>query len=170
MSDLEHIPEGYFEGLHDRIKNSIENLEENLEKDAPTLTRIGKDLGYVLPEKYFEELTFNPIKDEKNPRERTLWRWASIAAALIFPVMAILIFNDNKTEGIVYDQDLEEESLNELVDYYIQAEDFSTADLSFFDEETFEESTLFGELTNEELETYLDNIIDEFSIYELDEI
>jgi len=59
MSDLEHIPEGYFEGLHDRLKSSIEDLDDNIAQDAPTLSRLGKERGYSLPDDYKNQQSFS---------------------------------------------------------------------------------------------------------------
>jgi len=93
------------------------------------------------------------------------------AAAIALPLIAVFIFNDNSVNVLANDDLSTDEPLIELADYYIDnVGELSDEDLSFLEEEYAEESGLFDEISDEDVELYLDDIIDEFSDYELDDI
>jgi len=148
----ERIPEDYFDSLADKLLNKINVMEDDLAKVAPTLASLDKSEPYSVPNNYFELLTDN-ICGSVKPKERKLMRFFSyglVAASLLLVMYTFVLKNT-----IVAPQN----------DYNLMAEYYS-------EENKYEEaySILSDGLDNipeEELDLYMEVILDDFSDEEL---
>ena len=163
MSDK--VPDNYFDDLPGRIQGRIESLQDDLEKHAPVLSSIDKRTVYDLPEFYFAESRNKLLKQRQRSRVlkfdfRRIAVAASLALLIAFGVDSVFDMNTSGDQGFAE---------AEVLDYYLDNIDELDFDLiaEMELEDTDFELSFTEEISDEELDMYLSDIIDEFSAEEL---
>jgi len=162
------IPKNYFERLHKNIVQNINGIDDDISVNAPNLSRINKINIYSIPKNYFEQ-NLDKILNKKESKIRFLPKYISLVAASFLILIAVtwLMFNDLKVD------ELQTAELSEttFIDYLI--ENSEDIDNSFFislndGNEFINEDVDFEEVSNEELNIYLEEIVDEISFEDLE--
>lgn len=162
--DRKQIPDNYFERLAKNIEAGIHNLEDNVEQDAPLLHKYGRLETYKVPEGYFDSLFGKlNIKAHRTSSIRRLIPYsvaASIAMVFLLSWFWVNEFGNNNSTQL---------ALEDVYDYYIEnaglIDQELIVDLSFedVDEDIFD----FENLSEEDLELYTQEIINEMTDQEL---
>lgn len=165
------VPQKYFDNLSDKILNKIENLDDNTKEEAPTLFKVGKDLGYTVPKDYFETLEQKLKNNSSSAEVRKLipQRWWNIAASLLILIISgtiVLLQKDDKTYSA------EDLAFEEVLEYYIENSDFidENALLDLETETEIVDADYLNEISDDELELYIEMNIEDFSDEEIDEL
>lgn len=149
------IPEGYFEGLNDKILKRLSDEERSIPKKE----------GFSLPEDYFESLN-DKIKDRLEPRETKVVRlhpyrryWV-VAASIAAIFLLVVLIPWKGTEAPSFDA-----LANADIEAYLEAGDLdlSSYELAeYLSEESLTESDLLEENVEEEnILEYLDDTIED---------
>ena len=148
-------PEGYFEGLTDKIMDKLSEEERSIPEND----------GFGVPENYFESLN-DRIKDQLGPKETKVvqlhsYRRYWVAAASIAAIFLLAVLIPWKgAEATSFDA-----LANADIEAYLDEGnlDFSSYELAeFIPEESLEESIMLEESVEEEnIMDYLDDAIED---------
>lgn len=160
-----NIPDNYFDELNKKVLNKIADLGDDLKTNAPLLSKIEKNNFYKVPDNYFighERLTLNKLKSPN--RTRNLYRFSVAAVLLILLSASLWTFNIQK--------DIEtSDAIAELnyINYLLEEDHIIESDviISLALESDINSDLDFDELSDSELESYLNNIIDDIPLEEL---
>ena len=159
------VPDNYFNNLPDRIRERINDLKDELSENAPILSSIDKDTIYKVPEYYFSGLSSQLVSARSKTRNLRLSMYriaiaASLALLIAFGVDSVFKI-DNQTEQSFAEA--------EVLDYYM--DNIDELDYALIADMNIEELDLdiriAEDISDEELELYVSDILDEFSAEEL---
>lgn len=146
-----HVPDGYFNSLHDKLMDAVETEESMLNQSEHL-----KKHPFEVPENYFEELTEQIMAKTINseakviPLTRQNWfRWTAVAATLILAVSFYFLLPSSVINS--------EESLSAISDEtiieYLNAQQHGNDEL-FNDVDSID--LILDELIADELDVYAD--------------
>lgn len=155
------VPDKYFENLKSNILNRLDHLEDEIKVNAPTLSKVSKNEVYLIPDYYFQNLRLKIISQVSKTRVIRLGLTRSIAAACI----ALLLYFSS-TQIFQSQESTVAFAENEILDFYIEnADEIELNDLTDLSiKEQTGRTSLFEEFNEDELETYLTDIVDELAI------
>ena len=158
-----NLPHDFFKRFQSDLQKSVEDMDMiDLEVEAPVLNSLGKQTGFKVPEKYFENSTFYKI-GKSTSRVLPLWSYINkqIAAAIIMILSA---------GAFMYVNQINESNIDLLAatDIELSYEDINEDDLIleslFADELDFFEEELEEAQIDELIEEHLDEF--EFTVLE----
>lgn len=160
------VPNNYFNKLNKIVLKNIEELEDDIKTDAPLLSAIDKSNFYSVPKDYFslnEKRVIRLTKVKSRPI-RLLQRFSVAASFLILFAATLWTFN--------FSNDLESaDEIAELsyIDYLLENEETIESDIiiGLAEELDLNSELEFEDLSDSDLEIYLDAIIDDIPLEEL---
>lgn len=160
----DQIPQGYFDALADRIAERIDHLTDDLNQSAPLLEGLKYNNPYKIPEGYFTNLPKRVLSSNIRPKQRLRWVIISAAACIMLLIGLQLKHNivqvEDKTQILVEEIEF---------DYYLDITELDNDLLQNVVELEAEERD-FQNLESEEVEVYLDYIVEGLEDIDLIEI
>lgn len=166
MSNMK-LPKDYFKNLQNNIVKNINDLKDDLESNAPLLSRIGRKNIYSIPDNYFSNSESNLLKPHTTKIRLLSKNFLSIAASLLLMISITWVaFNNPNTEESLI-AEVEDEY---IFDYFLEnADELDNAILAELDNDEIIEGELdFEEISNDELTDYIETIVDDISIEDLE--
>lgn len=157
------LPDDYFRDLPGRIQSRIEAIDDNMAENAPLLASISKSGMYRVPEFYFTELAGRLSHQAQRTRNLKIYfRRVMVAASVL--LIAGYFYTQNQS----YPREQKMLAESEILDYYINHADELDAELlSIINEPQAGNSSLFENFEEEELEDYLNTVIDDLSLQDI---
>jgi hypothetical protein len=158
------IPKDYFIDFQSNLQKSVEDMDMiHLEEEAPLLGSIGKQTGFKVPEKYFENLSILQKAKGGTIKSLNIYRVSSIAASIILlALIGVFALNTNQADQKSQDLQLAEfEYISEEIEY-----DDSIFETIMADGDNYFEI----ELDETEIESLIENNISLFELSELEEL
>jgi len=167
----DNLPKKYFEALPKKIWARMISVDDDIINTAPNLSKFNKHNPYKVPEKYFNNLRTNlfKINNRKTPTRVLSFRWQYAAASFALVLASFIGFkslNKNATE------DFKELVYEDVVDYYLLDNEIDNSLLLELSEDNAlnDSSDEFSEISDEDLDLYIDIIIDDFTAEEINEV
>jgi len=167
MSD-KGLPHNYFKNFSNRIKQEINSLPDELKKESPLLYKMRHLNGYNTPVNYFTDLVSQTLQLHQTKGKTVLLRnWLpAIAAGLFLVLGSVFIFS---TQNNVFETNSEELVFEDAFEYYtVNLDEIDMALLSDLDEG--QDDIIISEIDDQEIEEYVDLILDDFTDLEIENI
>lgn len=168
MSD-KGLPKNYFKDFTWRINSKIDEMPDALEKNSPLLYSMRLLNGYKTPLNYFSNLKAKTLKLHVVEKGRVvpLNNWVmTIAAGFCIILASIFVFSNANNDDVLVG---EEFVFEDAYDYYDINPD--EIDLNFLSEIDVDENEIsVAEIEEEELESYVNLILDDFSDLEIENL
>lgn len=143
---MDKLPKGYFESLPQKLSERILDMADDL-GETPNLDRIGKEEPYLVPATYFDQLKARILRAcQAGKHKRRIYYLTSLAAVML------LIFSFLLTNWANASEDLADQE---------------TIELALLDSE---EEELLEYASDEDLELFIEEMVEELDIDELDKI
>jgi len=172
------IPKDYFENSKQKLLNYAKGDQDmvDFKEDAPLLTSLDKQTGFVLPKDYFERLPQKLARNKRSSQSmhgktRSMFYYA--AAASLLCLLGYFGFQANALESNIEESALSLESDEDIefaYSYLLEELDQFTQEELLYDEAYADFLQEEEDMTDDELETILDDLSDEFSIEDFEDI
>ena len=161
-----NLPKDYFTRLQNQIIKDVNDIDDNLEASAPFLSCINKVNIYNVPDRYFVTNERSILNNQIAKIMFLPKKIMGIAASLLIMIsISWVVFNN--TDQIELTAELDE---TVFIDYLLEnTDDLDNATLITLNENnTISEEIDFEEISNEELSNYIETIVDDISIEDLE--
>lgn len=158
------IPEDFFTDFQSKLRKTVKDMDMiDLLDEAPILSSLEKETGLIVPENYFDDLSITETVVSHQTKVLNIYQISRIAASVLLLMMVgFFALYHNQSELSSEDQLLAEfEYISSELD-----DEHSIFETIMADSESYFEV----ELEDLEIESLIENNIDQFELTELEEL